>query len=216
MDNNMPNVREYLVTLNYDSSKSLSYQYVRRMPFMTEDGDIDVESKTDILYSNEMITDEDIAHLEDIMYSDNKKIIARNSVDHNPLYFSLYEVNNGMYCLHNYKIKSWMRNAGGCKRSYIDRNIIIKEPIVSIKYNRVIDHTINHELILDGHTYKYEDHGYKIYLISCAFTLLCMHDDPDKEGIKNILDAMVDKYGFKGYTVDLVNRSAVRLFEMGE
>ena len=213
----MIDTRVYQVTLTYDSSKQFGYKYVRRMPFMTEDGDIDVDSKTDILYSNEMITDEDIAHLEDIMYSD-KKVIVRNSVDdHNPLYFSLYEVNNGIYCLHDYKIKSWMRNAGGCPRSYIDRHIIIQEPMINIKYSEVLDRAVDHELTLDGYIYKYKDRVYKIHLISCTFTLLYMHDKPDEENIKNIFEAVVNKYGFKGYTIDKVHQPVLeRLFEMGE
>ena len=213
----MPNIREYLISLIYDSSKPLSYQYVKMIPFMTEDGDIDVESKTDILYSNDMITDEDIDHVNDIVYLlDNKKILIRNS-GNNPLNFNSYTIDNGIYCLHNYGIKSLMRKAGCKSRSYIDRFVHIKEPTVNIKTNKVVDRAIGHELTLDGYTYRYEDRVYKVYLLSCEFTLLCMNDEFNETEIESIFDAMVDKYGFKGYTIDKVHQPVLeRLFEMGE
>lgn len=187
---------KYLISLHYDDI-SFGYQCVKRLPFMTQDGLFDVTNNIDVLYFNDMMSDDDIVH------TSSRNIPSPNSI--------LYSVDKDGYCMYSYNIERIMSNA--IKKIKKDdknfqkvfRRFFVKENKVSINVNSILDHEICHELILDGHECEYKDYIYSIRPISFSFTIMCMDNEPSEESIKEILDAVIKVYPFRGYTIDKIH-----------
>lgn len=197
--------REYMVILYYDDI-SFGYQCVKRLPFMTKDGLFDVTNNIDVLYFNDMMSDEDIAH------TSSKNMPPLNSI--------LYDVDKTEYCLHSYNMNRMMVDAMRTNKKWnkntqeIFNRFFIKENKIDMKINTILDHDIRHELILDGHSCEYRDYIYNIHPISCSFTMMCMDNEPTEELIKEILDSLIKKYPFKKYSVSRIHHPVLeKVFE---
>ena len=183
---------EYTVTFNFDQTKCVGYKYNKKLPYISENGNL--EFRKHVMYSTDKIDDLEVV------------LISQENIINRPL------VDNDSYYTYHYIIRAMFKrslrdllNIPHCNM-LVDRYMFVKENKIKLNTKLVFDHSIRHNISIDGCNKRYYDRIYRIDPISCTFTLIVIkgHEIIDDTFIRSILDAVVesDNNNVISYSID--------------
>lgn len=183
---------EYTITFNFDQTKCVGYKYNKKLPYISENGNL--EFRKHVMYSTDKIDDSEVV------------LISQENIINRPLVY------NDSYYTYHYAIRAMFKrslrdllNIPRCN-ILVDRYVFIKENKIKLNTKLVFDHSIRHNLSIDGCNKRYYDRIYRIDPVSCTFTLIAVKDDEiiDNTFIISMLDAVVksDNNNVISYNID--------------